>query len=59
MARPRAHPVAWPSIAAFVEAVVGRFEDRTYSVDGDGIVQGPAIDIPCGIRSNDRDKLRF
>jgi hypothetical protein len=38
--------VAWPSIAAFVEAVIGRFEDGTYSVDDGGIVQGPTIDFP-------------
>ena len=38
--------VAWRSVAAFVEVVIGRFEDGTYSVDGDGIVQGPTIDFP-------------
>lgn len=37
--------VAWPSVAAFVE-VIGRFEAGVYSVDGDGIVQGPTIDFP-------------
>ncbi|MGH9223345.1 MAG: hypothetical protein ACRD2W_06075 [Acidimicrobiales bacterium] len=38
--------VAWPSVAAFVESVIGRFEAGVYSVDGDGIVQGPTIDFP-------------
>ena len=38
--------VAWPSVAAFVEAVIGRFEDGTYSVDSDGIVRGSTIDLP-------------
>ena len=38
--------VAWPSVAAFVEVVIGRFEDGTYSVDGDRIVRGPTIDFP-------------
>lgn len=43
--------VAWPSVAAFVEAVIGRFEAGVYSVDGDGIVQGPSIDFPEAERS--------
>lgn len=43
--------VAWPSVAAFVEAVIGRFEAGVYSVDGDGIVQGPTIDFPEAERS--------
>jgi cell wall assembly regulator SMI1 len=38
--------VAWPSIAAFVEAVIERFEAGVYSVDGDGIVRGPTIGFP-------------
>jgi len=38
--------VAWPSVAAFVEVMIDRFEDGAYSVDGDGIVQGPTIDFP-------------
>lgn len=37
--------VAWPSLGAFVEAVIARFEGSVYSVD-EGIVQGPTIDIP-------------
>lgn len=38
--------VAWPSIGAFVEAVIGRFEAGVYSVNGDGVVDGPTIDFP-------------
>jgi hypothetical protein len=38
--------VAWPSIGAFVDAVIERFEAGVYSVDSDGIVQGPTIDFP-------------
>lgn len=38
--------VAWRSIAAFVEAMIGRFEDGTYAVDDGGVVQGPTIDVP-------------
>ena len=37
--------VAWPSVAAFVEAVIGQFEAGVYSVDADGVVQGPIIDF--------------
>lgn len=38
--------VAWPSIGAFVEAVIDRFGTGVYLVDDDGIVQGPTIDYP-------------
>ncbi len=38
--------VAWPSVAAFVESVIGGFEAGVYSVDQQGIVQGPTIDYP-------------
>jgi cell wall assembly regulator SMI1 len=38
--------VAWEGVGSFVEAVVGRFEEGVYSVDDDGIVQGPTIDYP-------------
>ncbi len=38
--------VAWPSVGAFVDTVIERFEDGTYAVDGAGIVQGPTIDFP-------------
>lgn len=38
--------VAWPSILAFVEVVIGRFEAGVYWVNDDGIVQGPTIDHP-------------
>lgn len=36
--------VAWESVGSFVEAVIGRYEEGVYSVDDDGIVQGPTID---------------
>lgn len=38
--------VAWPTVAAFVETVIGRFEAGTYAVDIDGIARGPTIDYP-------------
>lgn len=38
--------VAWPSVGAFVEAVIERFEVGVYSVDVDGLVEGPTIDFP-------------
>lgn len=40
--------VAWPSVAAFVDVVISRFEAGVYTVDADGIVQGPTIDYPGG-----------
>lgn len=42
----RSARVAWPSIGAFVETVIGRFEEGVYSIDGEGIVQGPTLDFP-------------
>jgi cell wall assembly regulator SMI1 len=38
--------VAWPTVADFVEVVIGRFEAGVYWVDDDGVVQGPTIDFP-------------
>ena len=38
--------VVWPSIAAFVEALIARFDAGVYFVDDDGIVQGPTLDFP-------------
>jgi cell wall assembly regulator SMI1 len=42
--------VAWETVGSFVEAVIGRFEEGVYSVDDDGIVQGPTIDHPSRSR---------
>ena len=42
--------VAWPSIEAFVDAMVCRFESGEYWVDDDGLVQGPTIDFPTDAR---------
>jgi len=42
--------VAWETVGSFVEAVIGRFEEGVYSVDDDGIVQGPTIDHPSQSR---------
>ncbi len=42
--------VAWEGLGSFVEAVIGRFEEGVYSVDNDGIVQGPTIDHPSQSR---------
>jgi hypothetical protein len=39
----RSRPV-WPTIRAFVETVIARFEEGIYSVNDDGVVDGPAID---------------
>jgi cell wall assembly regulator SMI1 len=39
--------VAWSSIGAFVEMMIGRFEAGVYSADDDGVVQGPTIDFPA------------
>lgn len=38
--------VAWPSIQAFVDDVVARFESGEYCVDEQGLVQGEVIDFP-------------
>jgi cell wall assembly regulator SMI1 len=38
--------VAWESVGSFVDAVNNRFNEGVYSVDDDGIVQGPTIDYP-------------
>lgn len=38
--------VAWPSMTAFVKAIIERFNANVYSFDADGIVQGPTIDLP-------------
>jgi cell wall assembly regulator SMI1 len=42
--------VAWERVGSFVETVIGRFEEGVYSVDDDGIVQGPTIDHPSQSR---------
>jgi hypothetical protein len=34
----------WPTIRAFVETVIARFEEEIFSVNDDGVVDGPAID---------------
>ena len=39
----RSRPV-WPTIRAFVETVIARFEDGTYWVNGEGVVDGHAMD---------------
>ena len=39
----RSRPV-WPTIRAFVETVIARFEDGTYWVNDEGIVDGQAMD---------------
>jgi hypothetical protein len=36
--------VAWPTVAAFIETVIGWFQDGTYSINSDGVVEGPSID---------------
>ncbi len=42
--------VAWPSIAAFVETMVQRFESGEYWVDDAGIVRGDNVDFPSASR---------
>lgn len=39
--------VAWPSIQAFVDDVIARFESGEYWVDEQGLVQGEVIDFPA------------
>jgi hypothetical protein len=34
----------WPTVRAFVETVIYRFEEGIYAVNGDGHVEGPTID---------------
>jgi hypothetical protein len=34
----------WPTVRAFVETVIYRFEKGIYAVNGDGHVEGPTID---------------
>jgi hypothetical protein len=37
------HP-QWPTVEAFVQALIMRYEDGTYQIDPDGYVRGPDVD---------------
>ena len=36
--------LAWPTMAAFVGTVISRFEEGIYSVNKDGMIEGPTIE---------------
>ena len=38
------HLDEWPTVRAFVETVIYRFEEGIYAINGDGLVEGPTID---------------